>query len=45
MYADLDEFVADASALLVGGERIVAEFLAKAPKLGVAACMYGASYK
>ena len=40
---DLDERIADASALLVGGERIDAEFLAKAPKLGIAA-RFGVGY-
>jgi len=40
---DLDEHIAEASALLVGGERIDAEFLAKAPKLGVAA-RFGVGY-
>ena len=40
---DLDEHIAEASALLVSGERIDAEFLAKAPKLGVAA-RFGVGY-
>ena len=40
---DLEEHIAEASALLVGMERIDAEFLAKAPKLGIAA-RFGVGY-
>ena len=40
---NLEEHIAEAAALLVGGERIDAEFLAKAPKLGVAA-RFGVGY-
>jgi len=40
---DLEEHIAEASALLVGMEHIDAEFLAKAPKLGIAA-RFGVGY-
>jgi lactate dehydrogenase-like 2-hydroxyacid dehydrogenase len=40
---DLEEHIAEAAALLVGGEPIDAEFLAKAPKLGIAA-RFGVGY-
>jgi len=40
---DLDEHITEAAALLVGGERIDAGFLEKAPKLGIAA-RFGVGY-
>ena len=40
---DLEEHIAEASALLVGMERIDAEFLARAPKMGIVA-RFGVGY-